>query len=225
MKKAFLFIAVVMVMAAASVSCNKSTSDGYVPVESISFQNASLTCAQGLSRLDEIKLGMVIQPKNATDKSVTWTVENPEILEWNGGQRKFDILSVGETTVTARTNDGGKTASLKIIVKPEPYVYVQSVEKGDETAPGKNDGWAKLHCVVINYTGFGISQATATLRRSTVVYREEIFSNLTTESFDFSVDNLAPNEYTAEIVVLLNSPGFEMNSFKCHWPIRINQSK
>ncbi len=58
-----------------------------------------------------------VMPDDATDKSVEWTSENPEIatVSDNG---TITGKSYGRTVVTATTTDGGYTAKCVVRVKP-----------------------------------------------------------------------------------------------------------
>ena len=63
------------------------------------------------------KLKATVYPTNATDKSVTWTSADPAVASVSS-DGTVTGLSYGKTTVTATTNDGGKTASCIVKVKP-----------------------------------------------------------------------------------------------------------
>ncbi len=67
-------------------------------------------------------------PSNATDKSVTWSVEFPEIasIDQNG---TVVGLTVGSTTVTVTTKDGGKTDSMTVTVLANPVERVEIEEE------------------------------------------------------------------------------------------------
>lgn len=81
-----------------------------VPVESISFKKTEISTTDRQS----VALTPVISPANATDTSVSWFVNHPEIasVDENGF---VTIKESGEFTVTATTNDGKYTASCDIV--------------------------------------------------------------------------------------------------------------
>ena len=82
-----------------------------VRVESIGF--ASDTVEIGL--YVSISLAPVIEPANATDKSVSWTTSNKNIVtvSRNG---VITGLNLGLATITATTSDGGKVATVTVLV-------------------------------------------------------------------------------------------------------------
>ena len=61
-------------------------------------------------------LTATVTPSNATDKSITWTSNAPEVAGVNDNG-KVNAIKAGEATITVTTKDGGKTATCKIVVK------------------------------------------------------------------------------------------------------------
>ena len=66
-----------------------------------------------------------ITPSKADNKNITWTSSNVDVASINEGL--ITALSVGETTITVTTEDGGFTASCKVNVLAAP-VAVTGVE-------------------------------------------------------------------------------------------------
>ena len=62
-------------------------------------------------------LTATVAPADATNKKVTWESDKPEIasVDDNG---KVTGVAAGEATITVTTEDGGKTATCKVTVKP-----------------------------------------------------------------------------------------------------------
>ena len=60
----------------------------------------------------------LIEPADATNKNVTWTIGNPEIATVNDGV--VTGVAEGETTLTVTTVDGGFTASIPVKVVYSP---------------------------------------------------------------------------------------------------------
>jgi hypothetical protein len=60
----------------------------------------------------------LIEPADATNKNVTWTIGNPEIATVNDGV--VTGVAEGETTLTVTTVDGGFTASIPVKVVHSP---------------------------------------------------------------------------------------------------------
>lgn len=64
---------------------------------------------------DTLLLTATVMPPNATNRTITWTSSNPEVLSVN--QEGLVIpVGYGEATITATTEDGGKTAIATILV-------------------------------------------------------------------------------------------------------------
>ena len=76
--------------------------------------------------------GVVVYPKNATDKRLTWKIDDKEIatVDANGA---VTGVSVGTTTLHVTTVDGGFTASAAVVVSPLPPThYPVEVLEADE---------------------------------------------------------------------------------------------
>lgn len=87
-----------------------------IPVQSIAISGSS-TVAIGST----IVLSVTITPNNATDKQINWT-SSSQCVTLNPGQEDFGCtcqvtgISAGTTTLTATSNDGGKTDTITITV-------------------------------------------------------------------------------------------------------------
>lgn len=92
-----------------------------VPVASVTISKTSL----GLRPGESYQLSATVLPENATDKSVRWESSNPSIagVDQTGYVTAY---SVGTTTVTVTTTDGGKIAGCEVSVSAV-YVPVESV--------------------------------------------------------------------------------------------------
>ncbi len=76
--------------------------------------------------------GVVVYPKNATNKSLTWTIDDEAVatVDANGS---ITGVSVGSTTLHVTTVDGGFTATVTVIVSPVPPThYPKEVLEADE---------------------------------------------------------------------------------------------
>ena len=71
------------------------------------------------------KLGAVITPANATNKSVTWTSSNPSVATVSNGT--VTALAAGSTTITVTTADGGFTATCSVTVSSDPNQTVSAL--------------------------------------------------------------------------------------------------
>ncbi len=82
-----------------------------IPAQGVSLDVTSYTgCVN-----DTFTLTAAVSPADAADKSVAWSSGNEEIATVDGGT--VTILSVGEVSITATTNDGAFTASCAVTVK------------------------------------------------------------------------------------------------------------
>ena len=94
-----------------SITGCKEPEDPIVSVISVSLNKSSLSLAIGGSET----LTATIQPENATNKHVKWTSNNENVATVSS-EGKVTAKTVGTTTITATTVDGGKTASCTITV-------------------------------------------------------------------------------------------------------------
>ncbi len=85
-----------------------------VPVESISLDTTEAPIKEG----GNIQLTATVTPDNATNKNVSWESSNTAVatVDDNG---YVMAKSVGTATITAKTEDGGKTATATITVEKE----------------------------------------------------------------------------------------------------------
>ncbi|PKM76219.1 MAG: hypothetical protein CVU90_13305 [Firmicutes bacterium HGW-Firmicutes-15] len=121
-----------------------------VLVESITLNASSDSLPIGQSKT----LIATITPTNATNKTINWTSNHPDIASVTNGLVK--CLAVGEATVTATTIDGSKIASYVITVIPKTVVSLDktsiSIEKGDSAALTATiqEGATSITCVSSN---------------------------------------------------------------------------
>lgn len=97
-----------------------------VNVSSVSLNKTELTLIIG----DDYQLVADVLPENATDKTVTWSVDKPEVASVTDG--KVVALKEGAAVVTATTKDGNKTATCSVTVN-KPVVPVESVTLSQTT--------------------------------------------------------------------------------------------
>lgn len=90
---------------------------GTAPI--INVYNVSVTPANAQLEVGEsLQLGANVQPSNATDTSVTWFSNNPNIATIDPITGLVTAISEGIVDVTVRTTDGGYQASSVISVVP-----------------------------------------------------------------------------------------------------------
>jgi uncharacterized protein YjdB len=84
------------------------------PVGGISIDKSSIELFEG----DIDILTATVTPENAGNKNLTWTSSNTNIATVEDGV--VTAIKAGTATITAKTEDGGKTATCKITVLPIP---------------------------------------------------------------------------------------------------------
>lgn len=86
-----------------------------IQVESISLDKTELEITEG----ETLTLIATIKPENATNKNVIWSSSNEEIATVEDGV--VSAIKEGEATITAKTEDGGKTATCSVKVNAKVY--------------------------------------------------------------------------------------------------------
>ena len=102
----------------AKASCEVTVTSAVVEVESVTLSEKEATLTVGKT----LTLTATVLPENATDKTVTWTSNNPAVATVADGV--VTAVKVGSASITATA--GGKNASCTITVK-EAYIDVTSV--------------------------------------------------------------------------------------------------
>ena len=98
----------------------------YVPVESVSLSNITLEMKLG----SVVTLTATILPSNASEKSIEWTSDDPDVASVSGSGT-VQALSLGTTTITVVTVDGSKTAICVVKVLP---IEVESISLNKNSA-------------------------------------------------------------------------------------------
>ncbi|MCK9537388.1 MAG: Ig-like domain-containing protein, partial [Bacilli bacterium] len=102
--KGFLSLLAIFFIITFLAACDKT-----IKVESISLDKEEIVLAVG----DSETIVADVKPDNATDKTVSWSSEKPEIATVNDGV--IEAVAVGETVITATA--GEKTATVTVTVK------------------------------------------------------------------------------------------------------------
>ena len=84
-----------------NVNSGNEKPSGNISVTSIMLDETSLTKNRGDAA---VTLTATVKPDNATDKTITWTSENPAVASVNNGL--VSIIGVGTAIITAAANDG-----------------------------------------------------------------------------------------------------------------------
>ena len=93
-----------------TATCAVKVNSKVYPVESVSLDKTTAEITEG----ETITLTATIKPENATNKKVIWSSSNEEIATVENGV--VTAVKEGEVTITAKTEDGGKTAICTISV-------------------------------------------------------------------------------------------------------------
>lgn len=111
------------------------------PPSTVAVTNVKIEATKTTLKVGETTiLQAVVEPTTATNKKVTWSSSDDKVatIDSNG---QVKGIKEGEATITATTEDGNKTATLKI-----------TIEKKDETAgdnkDNKDDGQKKDELVI-----------------------------------------------------------------------------
>ena len=105
-----------------SGKCTVTVKEKTVSVTEVSLDRTELTLTEGESET----LTATVKPDNATNKKVTWKSDKTDIASVDGNG-KVTALKAGDASITATTEDGGKTTECKVTVKSK-NVPVSGVE-------------------------------------------------------------------------------------------------
>ena len=100
----------------------------YNPVTGVSLEQTSTTLSVG----DKSKLTAVVTPNNASNKNVTWSSSNTNVVVVNDGE--IEALTIGSATITVTTEDGGFVATCTVSVK-----HINSNDSELDLTPGSGN--------------------------------------------------------------------------------------
>lgn len=138
--------------------------------------------------------GVIVYPKNATNKSLTWSIDDPAVatVDANG---TIAGITVGTTTLRVTTVDGGFTATAAVIVSPVPPThYPVEVLEADELYPQEN-------YTVPSFIPFLIAKEAARLD-STKAPIADITANV--QAMRDAITRLVPNTEPYNMVANIN---------------------
>ena len=92
----------------ALTSCEKEPEP--IPVSGITMDSTSLTMIEG----ETAKLKATISPSNADNQGVIWSSSNASVASVSNGT--VTAVSAGSAIITAKSDDGGKTATCNVTV-------------------------------------------------------------------------------------------------------------
>lgn len=109
-----------------------------------------------LDIIDTFQLIATIEPANATNTNIIWSSSNEEVATINQ-KGLVTAKSIGETTITATTEEGHFTASATITVKMmqkiSAYIDTEVVANGSNSM---GQFWGVLDCTITNNSAYPI---------------------------------------------------------------------
>ena len=111
-----------------------------VAVTGVTVNKESLTLMEGAAE----DITATITPDNASNKSVTWKTDDPNVATVSGG--KITAVGPGVTTITVTTTDGSKTATIIVTVTMDvpgrqKRALLALFEKAGGTSWTNKTGW------------------------------------------------------------------------------------
>ncbi|MCQ2114893.1 MAG: Ig-like domain-containing protein [Bacteroidales bacterium] len=108
--------------------CKVKVNSSFISVESLSLDKTTLSLYEGAVAA----LAVTVNPSNATDPRVEWSVDKPELLSVaaDGTKATLTALKAGTAVVTVKSLDGAKTVSCTVTVSEDPLAN-GSIDNGD----------------------------------------------------------------------------------------------
>ena len=110
-----------------TAKCEVTVSAKVIPVESVALDKETLEMVEG----DEASIAATVTPEEATDKTVKWT-SSDETVATVDAEGKVTAGKAGTATITAKSDDGGKTATCAVTVEAK-VIPVEGVEFAEAT--------------------------------------------------------------------------------------------
>ena len=108
-----------------SAECEVTVAKHVIPATAVKLSAESLAMTEG----DVTTLTATVEPEDATDKTVVWSSDAPELVDVSAGGR-ITALSEGTAVITAVSGDVSGTCT---VVVSKPYVSVSSVTISSST--------------------------------------------------------------------------------------------
>ena len=119
-----------------TATCKVTVKKKVIAVTSVTLDNTEIEGKEG----DTITLTATVNPEDATNKNVQWITSDSEVATVENGEVK--LLSEGEAIITVKTEDGGYTATCKVVVnkKDEPTTppVVDDTDTDDDNDDNSN---------------------------------------------------------------------------------------
>lgn len=123
MKKKLVPLILALVCAITCALAFAACDDTTVPAESVELSNATLTLEIGETEI----LTATVKPDNATDKTVTWSSDQTDIVSVDN-TGKVTAKAAGTATITAKThNNKSATCAVTVDAAPDDATYYTHV--------------------------------------------------------------------------------------------------
>lgn len=96
----------------------------FITVENVSLNKTSFSLLEGSSE----ELTVTILPSNATEKTVTWTSNNPSVATVSDGE--VTAVSEGTATITVWASDGVHSATCDVTVRESTVSVPEAIDMG-----------------------------------------------------------------------------------------------
>lgn len=109
----------------SSFSSSKNNSSSTKPSQTVKVTGVSLNKASAEIYLNNdtgFSVSATVSPSNATNKNIIWSSSNSNIASVNNGY--VTAHNPGATTITVKTVDGNKQASINVVVKKKVIVII-----------------------------------------------------------------------------------------------------
>lgn len=125
----------------------------FTGTQTVAVTGVSLNASSGALTVNgQTTLTATVEPSNATNKTVTWTSSAPTVATVVNGV--VTALSAGTAVITARTQDGGFTATYSLTVKAATVDVIATYGYADDTRLSTSNGGEKTEAgyVTIGHT-------------------------------------------------------------------------
>ena len=164
MRKIFSKILITILCVCLSVSCLTACS---VSAEGVTLSRQEVTINVG----EDTVITATVMPENATNKNVTWSTSDKTVATVKNG--RITGVKAGSAVITAKTVNGGYTASCAVTVKDPSasVVAVESVSLNKTTATLDIDDTETLTATVLpaNATDKSVTWQSSDIEVATVV--------------------------------------------------------
>ena len=122
------------IVALLCIACGGDDAPTTVPVSGIKLDKSALSLEIG----EKATVTATIAPADATNKSITWSTANQTIATVNNGV--VTGVATGETTLTAKTNDGGYSVTIpvKVVAQSVKVTAIKLVGVPTEAKEGRS---------------------------------------------------------------------------------------